>query len=120
MIEGGSTSYVLPAPAGRYVLGDRCIVQRKACATDAAFVVVDPACPANLVLCEEIADPSVGCGVGTAATAPDGSSCTQALESQRCDWRRAPQLLGEYAAALEGTVMELDYPHPCAAGNPHP
>ena len=108
--RGGTTLYRLAAPAGRWIEGAVCRVNRAACPTiivqDTA--IADPLCTAIALPCMLNTDPTAMI---------DGISCPAMLLVQPCDWRTSPELIGSIIQILPTgaqLAIEIDYPYLCS------
>ena len=97
---GTTTAYVLPAPPGHWVPATRCEIWREAdaealCATNYTE---------NVNPCQDVSS---------------SSACPLATESQPCNWRNDPSLLGEVVYALPLSPHDSHdeaLPAPCSIG----
>ena len=107
---GTPTTYVLPAPPGRWVTGTSCAVYRDACPfqkDQTGTPVQDPACLAAHEQCKLDVNESA---------VVDGVSCNPTTFSQPCDWKTSPQLVGSIVHVLPQEALDEDYPFNCEAG----
>lgn len=114
----GSTTYLLPAPAGRFIAGVACVVARHACAVDIQTgVFADPNCPLTFPECAHIPN-------RTAMVR--GTACQPVTLRQPCDWEASPELLGStiqtlpnvpnafHMAHVHGLWTDVDFPYLCS------
>ena len=96
---GSTAQYLLPAPPGHWVPATKCEIWREAEADD-------PGCAMNHT---ENVDACQEGGTGSAA-------CPLATESQPCNWRKDPSLLGEEVYVLPLGAHDDALPTPCSIG----
>ena len=132
VLSEGTTVYLLPAPFGRFVFGQRCYVQRAACTRDGKGFYDDQACVDTGLDCslQVEADAKV-CrssdrrdAINTDVHAIDeaGSGgeehctyCQPILDNQQCPWRELPDLVGGFVYNLPHSV-DGTFPQACAPG----
>ena len=97
-----TASYVLPALPGYWVPANKCEIWREALASQECSMNytnnVDP--------CQEAAG----------SEKYTGAACPMARESQPCDWRNDPTLLGEVVYVLPLGSQDSTVPTPCSVG----
>ena len=94
------TSYLLPTPPGYWTPATKCEIWRQAEADDRELCAMNHT--QNVDACQE--------GTGSAA-------CPLATESQPCNWRKDPSLLGEEVYVLPlGSHDDDALPTPCSIG----
>ena len=97
---GTTAQYLLPAPPGHWVPATKCEIWRQAEADDPELCAMNHT--QNVDACQE--------GAGSAA-------CPLATESQPCNWRKDPSLLGEEVYVLPlGSHDDDALPTPCSIG----
>ena len=97
---GTTAQYLLPAPPGHWVPAAKCEIWRQAEADDPELCAMNHT--QNVDACQE--------GTGSAA-------CPLATESQPCNWRKDPSLLGEEVYVLPlGSHDDDALPTPCSIG----
>ena len=97
---GTTAQYLLPAPPGHWVPAAKCEIWRQAEADDRELCAMNHT--QNVDACQE--------GTGSAA-------CPLATESQPCNWRKDPSLLGEEVYVLPlGSHDDDALPTPCSIG----
>ena len=96
---GTTAQYLLPAPPGHWVPATKCEIWREAEAED-------PGCAMNHT---QNVDACQEGGTGSAA-------CPLATESQPCNWRKDPSLLGEVVYVLPLGAHDDALPTPCSIG----
>ena len=131
VLSEGRTVYLLPAPAGHFIFGQRCYVQRAACTRDGKGFYDDQACVDTTLNCslQIETDAKVcqssgirdGINVDVHATDEAGSgeahctSCQDILDNQQCPWRELPELVGGFVQNLPQSV-DGTFPQACAPG----
>ena len=96
---GSTAQYLLPAPPGHWVPATKCEIWRKAETGDEGCAMNNTQ---NVDACQEG-------GTGSAA-------CPLATESQPCNWRKTPSLLGEVVYVLPLGAHDDALPTPCSIG----
>lgn len=99
--------YVLPAPAGTWLPGTLCQVNREQCPK--ADAVYFAACTATRTECSRIAK-------AMNASASDGTPCMPATFNQPCAWHENAEQVGEFVFVLPSEDVTVDFPFSCAPG----
>ena len=112
---GGTTIYSLPAPAGRWIAGAACRVERAGCPYKRLngsrnILQEDHECAATRDECALITSTTAAVG---------GTSCQPLLSPllQPCDWEIRPDLIGRTFQTLplgETLAIDVNYPYVCA------
>ena len=97
---GSTAQYLLPAPPGHWVPATKCEIWREAEAKDVGGCAMNHT--ENVDACQKG-------GTGSAA-------CPLATESQPCNWRKDPSLLGEEVYGLPLGTHDDALPTPCSIG----
>lgn len=119
---GGVTSYLLPAPPGRWISGLDCRVYRGStdCQRYRGDHVFQPGCSsqfcrftrsqcfAHAAACALV--PNI-----SASVSPLGP-CQPAVFVQPCDWQTLPELVGRSLQTLPQVALGADFPYACAPG----
>ena len=110
--DGGVSTYTLPAPAGHYISGLKCMVYREACERDTKGNIIDADCPGSVKDCAELVGDDASVVTSSGATV----LCRPRLLNQPCNWESTPELIGKVVQSLPLAPLEGDYPSACAAG----
>ena len=115
-VAGATAVYMLPAPAGRWIAGNMCVVNRKACAQTEDGKIIDNNCGNTVAACRQLASATgtVSCSQSTCTLS--SVSCQPTLSFQACDWYSMPELVGQVVDMLPQGAVDLDYPYACSAG----
>ena len=121
--SGGVTSYLLPAPPGRWVSGLDCRVYRgssdcqryRSVSTAYHAGCTDQFCRYTQSQCLVH---STACGLvpNVSASVPPLGACQTAVFVQPCDWQTLPGLVGRTLQTLPQVPLAVDYPFACAPG----
>ena len=141
VLSEGTTVYLLPAPAGHFVFGQRCYVQRAVCTRDGKGFYDDQACvdtaltcslqvEANATVCQssdrrDSIDANITANITANIYAADEAGggedhyhctfCQPILDNQQCPWRELPELVGGFVHNLPQSV-DGTFPQACAPG----
>jgi hypothetical protein len=106
--RAGSTTYVLPAPAGRWVSGMRCLVARSPCPIDTVSGYAERNCSYTRDECARIA---------SRTAVVEGVTCQLPTLVQTCDWAAFPAHIGSTFQSLPtgnpDIFVSVDYPYRC-------
>eukprot|EP00966_Prymnesium_polylepis_P321089 7377409-Prymnesium_polylepis.1 len=101
LVEGGTATYVLPAPPAHWVPASLCKVYRNVC-------------PDGDHVCKNVHD---ACSYrANASGSVDGVECQPVTFTQPCDWAQSPHIVGRHVHVLAPGAIEDEYPIPCSAG----
>lgn len=113
---GGTATYRLPAPPGRWIAGVACLVYRATCERDIKGNVMYPECVSTYSECSQLVQASAIVSVTTSSGSTVPWQCRPLLNNQPCEWATEPSLVGSTVQVLPPMPLDSDYPTNCAPG----